>query len=430
MTARRMIPLVAAIFSACAGPTRAPVSPSAATPAASPSPDMSWGGGSAFAVEAVPQVVRPAIAPWTVRGGATLPSLASLAARGPEVTGFVSAAGGFSGAPAGSAPAAPSSLTWGGLNDRARGAFSFRASGPGDPPTTYVLYSKHEGDPVRETVLGLLVGDVLSGTFVPLLPGSYLMAVAARNAAGESAPSNIVSFTVGCDIFTPSAPQAFAAGANGSTVSAAWSAPLKGADPLGYVIDAGTASGQSDLTGAGLSVTETSFSYAGAPPGKYYLRVHAANACGVGPASNEAVVTVESSSPAVGFSGAFSGTGTNSNASGTCVWSVTISGTATLTGELAADGSIVGSLRVQGTYNVPNVTATTGGTCTGATGTFDDSGAVSGTPDRFTATVSTTFTKNTAFSGSFLSRTLAIGTLTASYPAGTGTVVAPVTLRP
>ena len=434
MSVKRMLPVVAVVVvSACSGPgSQPPTSPSPGTSLPASAPDMSWGGGSIVNTGSAPQSGSRAVTLWTAVRSTTLPDLASLAARTPEagLTGGGSPAPASRvTAPAGSPPAPPTNLTWGGFNDRMKGSFSFRASGPGDPPTTYVLYTLRAGDSVRQTALGLLVGYVLSGTFSPLLPGSYQMAVSARNAAGESPTSNAVSFNVTCDVFAPSAPQAFAAGANGSTVSAAWSAPLKGADPLGYVIEAGTASGQSDLTPNGIAVSETSFSYFGAPPGKYYLRVSAANACGVGAPSAEAVVTVQDSNPFNGFSGAFSGTGTNTSAAGTCTWAVTISGNATLTGTQNADGSLSGTLHVSGNYVVPDVTGTNGGKCTGATGTFDDSGAISGTTNRFTATVSTTFNKNTAFSGSALSPTLVIGTLTASYPPGSGTVVAPVTFR-
>jgi hypothetical protein len=60
----------------------------------------------------------------------------------------------------------------------------------------------------------------------------------------------------------------------------------------GYVVEAGSAPGRSDLAsaliGPGVSAT-----FSGVPPGKYYVRLRGINAQGRGVASNEILVVVE-----------------------------------------------------------------------------------------------------------------------------------------
>jgi hypothetical protein len=57
-----------------------------------------------------------------------------------------------------------------------------------------------------------------------------------------------------------------------------------------YVIEVGSAPGLSNLLVTSLGATTTVAT--SAPPGRYYARIRARNACGLGPASNEIVVTV------------------------------------------------------------------------------------------------------------------------------------------
>lgn len=90
---------------------------------------------------------------------------------------------------------------------------------------------------------------------------------------------------------TPGAPTNLRATTDGATVTLAWSAPTSGI-PDSYYIEAGSASGASDLahfsTGDGL----TTFSVRNVGAGTYYIRVSAQNAAGQSGPSNEVVVVV------------------------------------------------------------------------------------------------------------------------------------------
>ncbi len=90
----------------------------------------------------------------------------------------------------------------------------------------------------------------------------------------------------------PSAPQSLQGSVSGSTVNLSWVAPAAGGSPSGYLLDAGTAPGLSNLA-AGLPFGETSLSAPGVPPGTYFLRVRARNAGGVSGPSNEVSIVVQ-----------------------------------------------------------------------------------------------------------------------------------------
>jgi hypothetical protein len=63
-----------------------------------------------------------------------------------------------------------------------------------------------------------------------------------------------------------------------------------GTGPFTYRVEAGSASGLSNLASAVLPTP--SFVAPGVPPGIYYVRVNALGAGGAGPASNEVIVVV------------------------------------------------------------------------------------------------------------------------------------------
>jgi len=73
-------------------------------------------------------------------------------------------------------------------------------------------------------------------------------------------------------------------------VSFAWGAA---ATAEGYLAEAGQAPGAADLGSALLP--NTTVLAVSAPLGAYYVRVRAVNSCGVGPPSNEVVVTLDGS---------------------------------------------------------------------------------------------------------------------------------------
>lgn len=120
--------------------------------------------------------------------------------------------------------------------------------------------------------------------------GTYYVRVAGRNACGVGAPSNMVTVTVASPV--PGPPPGLGASVGAARrVTLTWGAPSLGAAPASYVVEAGSASGQSDVAtiptgGAARTLTVT------AAPGTYYVRVRGVTGAGPGPASGEIVVHV------------------------------------------------------------------------------------------------------------------------------------------
>lgn len=120
-------------------------------------------------------------------------------------------------------------------------------------------------------------------------PGSYFMRLRSVGAGGTSAPSPEIAAVVSTPCAAPGAPS-LSAVVSGGVVSLLWSAP-PGSAPPSYYLGVGSASGNDDLgvfpMGAATSVSVTP------PAGTYYVRVAAANACGVGPVSSAIAVMVQ-----------------------------------------------------------------------------------------------------------------------------------------
>lgn len=70
-----------------------------------------------------------------------------------------------------------------------------------------------------------------------------------------------------------------------------WTAPVAGERPTTYVLEAGTGEGKNDIGTFVASGTATSMDRQ-APPGQYFVRLFARNACGTSPASNELAITM------------------------------------------------------------------------------------------------------------------------------------------
>lgn len=117
--------------------------------------------------------------------------------------------------------------------------------------------------------------------------GRYFVRVRAVNACGAGAPSNEVVVDVPGACPTPAAPGPIGVSVAGGTVSLGWPG-VPGA--AGYVLEAGSSPGASNVfvgpvAGAGLQ--------AAPPPGRYFVRVRARNACGgLSAPSGEVVVNV------------------------------------------------------------------------------------------------------------------------------------------
>lgn len=89
----------------------------------------------------------------------------------------------------------------------------------------------------------------------------------------------------------PGVPQVPRADVAGTRVTLSWSPPSTGGAPLGYGIDVGSAPGTSDIR-ANLNVGNVLRVAASLPRGRYYARVKAYNAVGVGPSSSDVTITV------------------------------------------------------------------------------------------------------------------------------------------
>lgn len=88
----------------------------------------------------------------------------------------------------------------------------------------------------------------------------------------------------------PGVPTNLAANVNGSTVAISWAAPTTGGTATGYRLEAGSASGLSNL--ATIVTTATGLTATGVPPGQYFLRVRATNAVGTSAPTADLAVAV------------------------------------------------------------------------------------------------------------------------------------------
>ncbi len=138
----------------------------------------------------------------------------------------------------------------------------------------------------------------LDPTLTTVLPaGEYFVRVITETLGGVSAPSNEVRIVGGGACPLPAVPLTLSAGVDNRVLTLQWDAAnraaaeaVDAATPFTYVLEAGLAQGASNLgvhqVGRGTTVSMP------VPPGRYFVRVRAASACGLGPASNDVTVTV------------------------------------------------------------------------------------------------------------------------------------------
>jgi hypothetical protein len=122
---------------------------------------------------------------------------------------------------------------------------------------------------------------------------TYFVRLVALNAAGASASSNEAIVTTGTGVCTiPAVPTGLTATSAAGIISVGWSAAAAGAIPLGYQLVAGSVTGGADRAVLALPASTTAIGGA-VPAGPYFIRLAAANACGVSAPSAEVSVTVQ-----------------------------------------------------------------------------------------------------------------------------------------
>jgi predicted phage tail protein len=198
------------------------------------------------------------------------------------------------------------------------------ASAAGEPATSYTIEAGSA--PGLANLAQLVTGTPASSLNVPNVPpGTYWVRVRGSNAAGVGAPSQNVAIVMGSSsgcVGLPGAPVLLTPVVSGNNVSLNWNAPTVGAFVTSYVLMAGSVPGVTDLANFSTGTAATSFA-ASAPSGLYHVRVAAANACGIGLASNEVSFTLGGDLP-----------GTPDN----LIWSVADGGIVTLTWTAPASG--------------------------------------------------------------------------------------------
>ena len=180
---------------------------------------------------------------------------------------------------------------------------TWTAPATGTPATSYVVVASLS--PGGTPIAGFpLQNTTLAVSGVP--NGVYYVRVIAANAEGASGPSNeivvVVPSSGGSCTAPPDAPTNFIATVQGSLVTLGWAAPAAGCALTGYVIQAGSAPGLTNI--AVLNVGALTTLSVSAPPGIYYARVLALNAFGASAPSPEIVVTVGAATRVtIGFDG-------------------------------------------------------------------------------------------------------------------------------
>jgi len=161
----------------------------------------------------------------------------------------------------------------------------------GESPTPGVIgYRVTAGPWPAATGFATTVPATTRSLTVAAPAGVFVVRVTAIGGCGESVPSNPVVLGVGGALMPPGEPLDLIAEVSGSTVVLSWATPVTGGATTGYVLEAGSGPGQSDV--ARVPLGGTSASAAGVPPGTYFVRVRAMNAAGAGAASAEVQVVV------------------------------------------------------------------------------------------------------------------------------------------
>ena len=165
---------------------------------------------------------------------------------------------------------------------------TWEAPAAGGTPSGYVVEA---GSAAGLSNIASLPVNGTSFSFDLVPPGYYFLRVRATSATRTSAPSNEVMIAVGGAASPPTAPLALRAAVTGNAVTFDWAAPVTG-PVTSYRLEAGSASGLSNIAVLNTGTVGTSISFSGVPSGRYYIRLRGVNGVGVGVASNEVVLDV------------------------------------------------------------------------------------------------------------------------------------------
>jgi glucose/arabinose dehydrogenase len=153
----------------------------------------------------------------------------------------------------------------------------------GGPASGYIVEAGSA--PGLHDILVAATGSVATTVSATAPNGTYYTRVRAITPNGVTGASNEVVVQVGC-AGAPSTPGGLSVDVAGSSVALRWDRSAGAAD---YYVHVGSASGLSDLVIARMTDSAVATE---APPGTYFVRVVAHNACGWSPPSNEVVVRV------------------------------------------------------------------------------------------------------------------------------------------
>jgi glucose/arabinose dehydrogenase len=123
--------------------------------------------------------------------------------------------------------------------------------------------------------------------------GTYYTRLRSVNGAGASAPTteNVVVVGAGSCSSPPPVPYQLAASVSGQQVQFAWAVPDTDSGPTSLLVEAGSASGSANLGVIAIDGTLRS-AVVIVPPGAYFVRLRAHNACGTSAPSNEILINV------------------------------------------------------------------------------------------------------------------------------------------
>lgn len=202
-------------------------------------------------------------------------------------------------APCTGAPDPPSSLTATAIGSSV--TLAWQAAAGGCAAVTYVVEAG--SSPGLSNLASFPTGSLLTTFSTSGVPnGTYYVRVRAANPSGPSAPSNDARLTVGATgcSSAPDPPSGLSGSVTGATVVLTWAAPASGCAPTSYFLEAGSATGLSDLAALSTGGDATSFSATDVPVGTYFVRVRSVNTSGRSGPSNEAQVIVGSAAPVFG----------------------------------------------------------------------------------------------------------------------------------